>query len=352
MKHLNHLTRTALAIAMLALLASCAKKEAAPAAAPAPAAMEMAAAPGKMDRARGVVADMQGGIAAPPPPPAEMRPSAAPQVALTTATTAQQMASSAATYVDSQRKFIRTASARFLVKDVYVAALGIEDTVAGHGGFVVKNDINASTEATQSHPIGDGKLLELSEYNVQGQLTVRVPSAKTQEFLRAIAGHIVFLDQRSFSAHDAQFDMLRQQLEAIRGQETQSDLGDAVREGGKLAQRTEAISARNEAKAERDAAVIAKKEFEDQVAFSTIQLNLYQPSKVMRAEKVDVAGIYREHRQGFLSRLGQNLQGGWDGLQDFVLALVGIWPALVIGGAVATLLWRARARRRKSVSAD
>jgi len=352
MKHLNIFTRTAGCIALFALLASCAKKEEAPAG---PVMAEMVAAPAPA-------------LAPPPPPPGEARggianfsaaadtieqkrAAAEPQTPVTAATPAQQMASSAATYNDGQRKFIRTAHARFLVKDVYIAALGIEDTVAGHGGFVVKNDITATTATTQSHPIGDGKLLELSEYNVQGQLTVRVPSAKTQEFLRAIASHIVFLDQRSFSAHDAQFDMLRRQLEMIRSQETQLDLGDAVREGGKLAHRTEAINARNETKAARDEAMVAKKEFEDQVAFSTIELTLYQPSKVLRAEKVDVAGIYREYRQGFISRLGEKLQSGWFGLQDVALGLFGIWPVLLIGALVATVLLRARRRRAGKASA-
>ena len=352
MKHLNTLTRSAGCIALIALLASCAKKEEAPASAPAPVVAEMKEAPAAA-------------APAPPPPPmggiisgravaqdADKRIAAEPQMPLTSATPAQQMASSAATYNDGQRKFIRTANARFLVKDVYVAALGVEDTVASHGGFVVKNDIAATTATTQSHPIGDGKLLELSEYNVQGQLTVRVPSAKTQEFLRAIAGHIVFLDQRSFSAHDAQFEMLREQLEMIRNNETQSELGDAVREGGRLIHRTDAISARNETKAARDAALIAKKEFEDQVAFSTIELTLYQPSKVLRAEKVDVAGIYREYRQGFLSRLGEKLQSGWFGLQDAALGLFGIWPVLLIVGLLAPVLWRARRTRAKQAASD
>lgn len=351
MKHSNTFTRSAGCLALIALLASCAKKQETPAPAPAPVMAEMNAAPSAAP-------------AAPPPPPMGgivssralaqdegKRVAAEPQTPVTSATPAQQMASSAATYNDGQRKFIRTASARFLVKDVYVAALGVEDTVASHGGFVVKNDIAATTATTQSHPIGDGKLLELSEYNVQGQLTVRVPSAKTQDFLRAIAGHIVFLDQRSFSAHDAQFDMLREQLEMMRNQETQSELGDAVREGGRLVHRTDAIAARNETKAARDAALIAKKEFEDQVAFSTIELTLYQPSRVLRAEKVDVAGIYREYRQGFLSRLGEKLQSGWFGLQDAALALFGIWPVLLIVALLGPVLWRAGRTRAKKAAA-
>ncbi len=268
---------------------------------------------------------------------------------VTTATPAQQMGSSAATFVDGERKFIRKASARFNVKDVYVAALGIEDTVASHGGFVVRNDINTVKVNSESHPVGDGKLLELSEYRVQGQLTVRVPSAKTQEFLRAIVGHIVFLDQRSFSAHDAQFDLLRRQLDAIRSQETQRDLGDAIEEGGKLSHRTDAIATRNGVKAERDAALLEKKEFEDQVAFSTIQLDLYQQSKVVQAERVDINEMFKKARPGFFTRMGEKLSGGWNGLLDFVLVLVGIWPVLLIGGVVAAAVWRIRrfARRPK-----
>lgn len=321
---LKPLSRAAGCITLFVLLASC-KKEEAPVAAPAPM----------------VEAKMMDSVNAPPPPPAP-----AADTAVTAATPTQQMGSSAATYTDSERKFIRTAQARFSVKDVYIAALGIEDTVAGHGGFVVKNDINAASVSVQRHPIGDGKLLELNEYTVQGHLIVRVPSARTQEFLRAIVGHIVFLDQRNFAARDAQFDLLRRQLDAMRNQETQSDLGDAVKDGGKLAQKADAIAVRNNVKAARDAALIEKKEFEDQVAFSTIELHLYQPSKVLQSERVDVSSVFRQSRPSFFSRLGENLRGGWDGLLEFLIGLAGIWPVLVLAGAIGALVWRAKGRKR------
>ena len=325
---LKTLSRAAGCITLIVLLASCKKSE--PMAAPAPLMEEK----------------MMANVNAPPPPPAPQAATApAADTAVTAATPTQQMGSSAATYTDNERKFIRTAQARFSVKDVYIAALGIEDTVAGHGGFVVKNDINAQSVSVQRHPVGDGKLMELNEYAVQGHLIVRVPSARTQEFLRAIVGHIVFLDQRNFAARDAQFDLLRRQLDALRNQETQTDLGQAVKDGGKLAHKADAIAARNNVKAERDAALIEKKEFEDQVAFSTIELHLYQPSKVLQSERVDVNSVFRQSRPGFFSRLGENLRGGWEGLLEFAIALAGVWPALVIVGAVGALLWRVKVRR-------
>lgn len=338
---LNTVTRAAGCMTLIVALAACAKKEETSAAAP------------HMDKmAESVAPEARRGIAAPPPPPSEAAPQAAADTAVTAATPSQQMGSSAATYTDGERKFIRTANARFRVKDVYVAALGIEDTVATHGGFVVKNGINAETVSTQHHPIGDGKLMELTEYKVQGHLIIRVPSAKTQEFLRAIVGHVVFLDQRNFSARDAQFDLLRQQLDMIRNQETQNDLGQAVRDGGRLIQKTDAIAVRNDIKAARDAAHIAKKEFEDQVAFSTIELTLYQPSKVLQTERVDVSSMYRQFRPGFFSRMGEQLRGGWEGLINVVLGLVGIWPVLLIGALLVPVLLRVSGRRRKAAAAS
>lgn len=324
--HLKHLPRTAGCLVLMAAIAACSKSEMAGAPAPAP------------------VAEMNVVEEAKPVPPSG---AAAVNATLTEASQAAQLGSSAATYTDSERKFIRTAQARFRVKDVYVSALGIEDTVASHGGFVVRNDIDASIKNTRRHPGADGKIMELDEYKVQGHLIVRVPSARTQEFMRAIVGHVLFLDERNFAARDAQFDLLRQQLDVMRNQETQSDLGQAVKDGDKLVQKTGAIAARNDVKAARDAAHIAKKEFEDQVAFSTIELKLYQSSKIMQTERVDLDRAFEQSRPGFFRRVGENLRHGWNGLLEFTLFLIGVWPLLLIIGAITVLVMHLRRRRRK-----
>ncbi len=315
-------------LALLAALAACSQKM--EQSDVLPAAAESAAAP---TRTRAAVAEDQ---------------AAADSGSVTAVSAAEQIGSSAATYGDAERKFIRTAKARFAVKDVYASALGIEDAVASHGGFVVSNGIVTDNLHTTSHPIGDGKLLELKEYTVKGDLTVRVPSARTQEFLRAIVGHIAFLDSRQFTARDAQLDLLRQQLEAMRNQETQSELGDAAADGGKLAPRVDAITARNQTKAARDEAILARKTFEDQVAFATIELELYQPSRVLKTERVDVDAVLRAHQPGFFPRLVENLKSGWDGVLEVVLVVMYVWPLALAGVVIGTLVWRARRRVKRA----
>ena len=256
-----------------------------------------------------------------------------------------QVSSSASTYKDGQRKFIRTAQAQFRVKDVYDSALAIEDVAAQQGGFVVDNGISADTTRIERRPAGNGKLLELAEYQVRGNLTVRVPSDHTQAFLRAIASQMEFLDRRSFQAADAQFDLLRQQLARQREEDAQRELGDAIRGGDRLDRKADVISARSDARMQRDEALIQQRQYEDRVDFSTITLSLYQAPKLRQTELVDTDAVFRQHAQGFFSRMFDSLRTGWYGILDLVVALTAAWPLWLAIGLVVYGIRRWRAAR-------
>lgn len=258
-----------------------------------------------------------------------------------------QVTSIAASQADPARRFMRTARASFRVKDVYAAALAIEDAVAEQGGFVLRNDIQAQTLRAVSHPVGDGKRLQLTEYTVRGSLVVRVPSDRTQAFLRAIAPQMAFLDQRNLEATDVQFQILRQQLAWQREQQAQQALGDAVQAGDRLDRKAEVIAAQGDAKLQRDEALIQRREFEDKVAFSTIDLSLYQSPKVERNESVDTDAMFDSHRPGFFVRLGAALRTGWYAVLDVFVALMHLWPLWLLGGIGVWGLRRWTATRRR-----
>ena len=313
---LHRMYRVVPLLALAVLIASCSKHEMAEreAAAAAESSADAASAP--------LLAEAPSGTAAAAAPqqnvasPALQGPGVDPS----------QMASDVTSQADPQRRFIRTAQAQFQVADVYRTALAIEDEVAAQGGFVVDNQIASQVQRVLSRPLGQGKRLELTEYTLQGELTVRVPSERTQALLRAVAAQMEFLDQRSFSARDAQFDLLRQQLARQRAQDEQQELGEAVRAGGKLGDKTDAIQSRGAARTSRDEALIAQKEFEDRVAFSTITLSLRQDAQVRKAERVDVDAVFRDNGPGFFNRLGDAFAVGWRGGLELVVALAALWP--------------------------
>lgn len=274
---------------------------------------------------------------------------AAAAVETDTLATPDQLSSTAATYEDGQRRFVRTAQAEFRVKDVYRSAMAIEDVAAAQGGFVVDNTIDAQTQSVQRRPAGDGKLIELAEYTVQGRLRMRVPSANAQPFLRAIAKEMEFLERRAFQANDVQFELLRRELTRRREELAQQQLGEIADAPGRSDRRAEVVAARSGAMQQRDEALVAQKEYEDRIEFATIDLSLHQLPKIRQTELTDVEAVFRARSPGFFSRLGESLRVGWYGVLELALWLMRAWPAwLLLGvGAFGFRRWlRARRARR------
>ena len=256
-----------------------------------------------------------------------------------------QLASSAVSHEDGTRRFIRTARADFMVADVYRSALAIEDLVGAHGGFVARNAISSDVGRTRRQSLGGGRALELAEYTTRGTLEVRVPGERTQAFLRALARQMVFLDSRTFEARDARLEILRQSLAVQRNQQAQQALGDVAAAGGKPGARADVLAAQAGARAARDEAEVARLEFEDRVAFGTLELAMHQPPRVRSIEVVDTDAAFRRAGPGFLSRAGQSFAVGWVALLDLVVWMLGAWPFWV--AALVALLAFGGFRRRR-----
>jgi len=278
--------------------------------------------------------------------PARAAAPPAPEKALSPPGMQAQLQSAANTQATDGRRFIRTASVAFGVRDVYRSALSIEDLVAKHGGFVERNDIRTEVDQTRTHTGRDGMRVELSTYTTQGVLTVRVPSERTQEFLRALAGQIEYLDSRSFEATDAQFDLLRQQLAFARHQDAQAALAQVASAPGKTGEKADALGARADAQAQRDEATVARAELEDRIAFARIGLTVHQPPQLRRTERPDLDVAMRREGPGFFARAWEALgDGGRLGL-DLIVGIAYLWP-LWLAAAFAVFgicAWRRRGR--------
>lgn len=256
-----------------------------------------------------------------------------------------QLSSAAVTQDDGQRAFIRTASAEFEVQDVYKTALAIEDDVAALGGFVVENDIRSEVTETRRRALGQELQLTLTRYRTVGALTVRVPTDKTQTFLRALAKQMTFLERRNFQARDAQLEILRARLAQQRAQQTQAAIASAGEEG-RTRDRVDAARAQGEAQLERDSALLAQREYEDSVAFSTLHLTFRQEPQVRTSEGVDADAVMRDRGPGFFRRLASSLQSGWNAVLEVTLVLMAAWPVWLL---VLVALGGLRAWRRRSI---
>lgn len=275
---------------------------------------------------------------------AEAPPAAAKPAVTGPGVAADAMGSAAMTQNVGSRRFIRSAQVEAQVRDVQRAATRITDLAAAQGGFVTRDDVGTSIDRVETRPLGNERLVELSTYTVRGDLQVRVPSDRAQVFLRSVAGELEFLDRRHYEAVDAQFELLRRELARRRHDQAQSAMGDAAAQGGKLADKADAIERRADQQTARDEAVVEQRTYEDRVEYATLDFALRQPQLVRRAERPDVDAILRHERPNLFARLATAIANGARGLIDVLVAMVSVWPLWLCLAIVVALVrgWRRR----------
>jgi hypothetical protein len=249
--------------------------------------------------------------------------------------TQEQLASSVNTMPnDAERQFIRTATAKFLVKDVYKSALAIEDLTTSLGGYVEINRISTQQIGHSSYPIGNGKQRETRRNSVEGVLHLRVPNTKVQDLLRGMAAQIEFLEERSYKAENAKLTLLRAQLDAILAQTQAKDYDQANQQSRRLSDKIEAIGAKAQALANLNEATLQRAEFLDKIAFSTITLQLTQADLVTTLEVPDAAAAMQAGKPSFWVRLQHALSAGWDVLLDTLIIVFYAWPLWLLMAVV------------------
>ena len=75
----------------------------------------------------------------------------------------------------------------------------------------------------------------------------------------------------------------------------------------------------------------------DQVAYSTLDINLYKENEYIYKAK---------QKDKFIERIKRSLSNGWTSIIDFLLWLITIWPFIILS-LVAIYIFRSRIRKRK-----
>ena len=74
-------------------------------------------------------------------------------------------------------------------------------------------------------------------------------------------------------------------------------------------------------------------------------MNAEKAPKLRQTELVDTDAVFRQHAQGFFSRMFDSLRTGWYGILDLVVALTAAWPLWLAIGLVVYGIRRWRATR-------
>jgi hypothetical protein len=232
---------------------------------------------------------------------------------------------------DEKKKLVRSANLRFKVKNVMKSTYYIEDIAKRHAGFVTYTNLTSRIEEVTTTTISEDSLLEATKYTMTNDLTLRVPNTKLDTALKEIAREIDFLDMRTIKVTDVSLQMLSNDLAQKRATKNEERLTKAIdNRGKKLGETADAEDLLDNKKATADNAKLENLALEGKVAFSEINLSIYQTQMMKRVVLPNEKNI-KEYEPSLISKFVDSLAFGWSIVNILFFFLLRFWFLILLG---------------------
>lgn len=253
------------------------------------------------------------------------------ETAMNDAKTENISSSAAVEKEGSTRKFIRTADLKFKVKNVTKSTYAIENITNKFDGFVTYTNLQSTIIDKFETKISLDSILETTRYNVENDITIRVPNKRLDTVIKSIAKQIDFLDYRIIKADDVSLKILSNQLSQKRNTTTQKRIEKAIdTKGKKINDVMEAENTLANQNEQSDNAKLENLSTQDQVNFSTLTIKIYQNESI-KQETTANSKDYNYYKPNIGIRILDSLKTGWYVLLNVIVFLVEIWWLLLIG---------------------
>ncbi len=229
---------------------------------------------------------------------------------------------------NSDRKFVRTADIKFKVKNVANSTYAIENTTNKFGGFVTYTNLQSTIIDKSETKISQDSTLEITNFRVENNITIRVPNIRLDTVIKTIAKQIDFLEYRIIKADDVSLQMLSNQMAQNRSSKQEKRLEKAIdAKGKKLNDVIAAEDNLNAKKEQSDSSKIENLSLQDQVNFSTLTLQIYQRETI----KEEMIANAKTYRQDFGSKILDGLISGWYVIEGIIAVVAQLWSVILIG---------------------
>lgn len=251
-------------------------------------------------------------------------------------------------YDDGIHKFIRTAKMKFKVKDIPQATQRIEDIIISNKGFIINSTIN-NAPRTRTIDISKDSAYLIYYNNLSASLELRVPYQILDSTLRQIAPLTVIIDYRTVEARDVTFDLMSDKMKQQRLAKKQQRMSQTIgTRSGKLTDAMDAEEALDNALEQADETLLSEYKTNDRIAYSTIYINLYQDGTEYKEKVARNTEDITYYEPGFGSKIADALGDGWNAICAIFLALITIWPILILCTAVVIAFFRFRKHRKNA----
>jgi hypothetical protein len=222
-----------------------------------------------------------------------------------------------------QKKIIRNGELRFQVSDIDSTTEKIEELTRRFNGYISSSNLTSSFDQTEN------------------DVMIKVPAENFDAAVREIEKVAVFMNNRNITTKDVTAEYIDLQSRLKTKLEVKERYEDILRNKAKTVEDVlkaeEQIGSLQE---EIEASEGRLRYISNQVAYSAIHLSYYQQITV-KQQPLAV-------RHNFFLDVGNRFKDGWEIVKQLLLALISIWPLLILG-LVIFILVRRRMNLKPSV---
>ena len=231
-----------------------------------------------------------------------------------------------------QQKRIRTADIKCKINDVYKATEKIEKVTKQCGGYISSSDLQSNITHEEKIKISADSSIVATNYTMQNHITLRVPNQKMDTLIKCIASQVGFLNYKVTKENDVSLQLLANEMAQQRSQKTEERLAHSIdSKGKKLNQVMEAEALLDRNKEAKDEKTLQNLSLNDQVNYSTLQLELYQDPST-KQELIANEKSIDSYRPNIGLQLWDSITKGWKALETLLAFLLMLWPFLLMGG--------------------
>lgn len=245
------------------------------------------------------------------------------------------------------KKFIKTADLNFKVKSVENVTHKIESLTLKLGGFVQQSAIASNVASEKDITISSDSLMRVTEYYVNNQMIIRVPSIYFDSVLTEISKLHIYLNSRNVKTDDVSTIFLRNKLKGEKRTEYEKRIQKASDQGNRRLD--DIVNAERTASELADIAIdkkIENYELQDRIDYSAITLNFYQANSIHKQMVENTLLV--QYKPGFWTRAWNAIAGGWEIILNIIIGLLYLWPLYIIAFAVYYLVKYIRKKFKKT----
>jgi hypothetical protein len=236
----------------------------------------------------------------------------------------------------TEPKLVKTAGINFKVKNVQQSSEKITSLTNQYKGMVMSHSVNSNINSTSDKRVSEDSVMRISAFYTSAQMTVKVPSAKLDEYLDSVAKLGVYVSTRSMDIEDKSLDYLSARMKL----NSRKDMVDQQKKGKIVIKDPSAVlNLRDDLVDEQ----IYNRRIDEAVKYSVVNLSFYQSNTIFK--EIIANDDPSSYNLPFFKRVGLALNNGWYIFKEALLVLANVWVFVLAGVALWQIIIYYRRKR-------